>query len=160
MRAVVLSEFGPPENLALAEVPDPEPGPGQALIDVHVASVTFVETQVRSGRPPNPAMLPRLPAIPGNGVAGVVASVGTGTDRGLVGRRFVTTTGGAGGYAERAAVDAAGLIDVPGELSLPVAVALLADGRTALDRAGNRQQSNRHRAFHSRGSRGSRRHFL
>jgi NADPH2:quinone reductase len=131
VRAVVLSEFGPPENLALAEVPDPEPGPGQALIDVQVASVTFVETQVRSGRPPNPAMLPRLPAILGNGVAGVVASVGADTDRALVGRRFVTTTGGSGGYAERAAVDAAGLIDVPGELSLPVAVALLADGRTA-----------------------------
>jgi len=129
---VVLSEFGPPENLGPAEVPDPEPGPGQALIDVHVASVTFVETQVRSGRPPNPAMLPRLPAILGNGVAGVVASVGADTDPALVGRRFVTTTGGSGGYAERAAIDAANLIDVPGELSLPAAVALLADGRTAL----------------------------
>lgn len=129
---MVLSEFGPPENLGPAEVPDPEPGPGQALIDVHVASVTFVETQVRSGRPPNPAMLPRLPAILGNGVAGVVASVGADTDPALVGRRFVTTTGGSGGYAERAAIDAANLIDVPGELSLPAAVALLADGRTAL----------------------------
>jgi NADPH:quinone reductase len=132
MRAVVLPEFGPPGNLALAEVPDPEPGPAQALIDVHVASVTFVETQVRSGRPPNPAMLPRLPAILGNGVGGIVASVGADTDSALVGRRVVTTTGGSGGYAERAAVDAAGLIQLPGELSLADAVALLADGRTAL----------------------------
>ena len=132
MRAVVLSEFGPPGNLVLAEVPDPEPGPGQALVDVHVASVTFVETQVRSGRPPNPAMLPRLPAILGNGVGGIVASVGADTDAALVGRRVVTTTGGSGGYAERAAVDAAGLIHFPGELSLADAVALLADGRTAL----------------------------
>jgi len=132
VRAVVLSEFGPPGNLELAEVPDPEPGAGQAVIDVQVASITFVETQVRSGRPPNPAMLPRLPAILGNGVGGVVASAGAGADPGLIGRRVVTTTGGSGGYAERAAVDAAGLIEVPGELSLADAVALLADGRTAL----------------------------
>jgi NADPH2:quinone reductase len=131
VRAVVLSEFGPPGNLALAEVPEPEPGPGQALIDVRMASVTFVETQVRSGRPPNPAMLPRLPVILGNGVGGVVTSVGVDADPALAGRRVVTTTGGSGGYAERAAVDAAGLIDVPGELSLADAVALLADGRTA-----------------------------
>jgi NADPH2:quinone reductase len=128
---VVLSEFGPPGNLALAEVPEPEPGPGQALIGVHIASITFVETQVRSGRPPNPAMLPELPAILGNGVGGVVTSVGADADPALVGRRVVTTTGGSGGYAERAAVNAAGLIDVPGELSLADAVALLADGRTA-----------------------------
>jgi NADPH2:quinone reductase len=111
MRAVVLSEFGPPGNLALAEVPDPEPGPAQALVDVHVASVTFVETQVRSGRPPNPAMLPRLPAILGNGVGGIVVSVGADTDSALVGQRVVTTTGGSGGYAERALalVEASGL---------------------------------------------------
>jgi NADPH2:quinone reductase len=132
VHAVVLSGFGPPGNLVLAEVPDPEPGPGQALIDVHVASITFVETQVRSGRPPNPAMLPRLPAILGNGVGGVVVSVGADADPALVGRRIVTTTGGSGGYAERAAADVASLIDVPGELSLADAVALLADGRTAL----------------------------
>jgi NADPH:quinone reductase len=128
---VVLSEFGPPGNLALAEVPEPEPGPGQALIDVGIASITFVETQVRSGRPPDPAMLPRLPAILGNGVGGVVTSVGPDADPALVGRRVVTTTGGSGGYAERAAVNAAGLIAVPAELSLADAVALLADGRTA-----------------------------
>lgn len=129
---MVLSEFGPPGNLALAEVPEPEPGPGEALIDVHVASVTFVETQVRAGRPPSPAMLPRLPAILGNGVGGVVAAVGADTDPALVGRRVVTTTGGSGGYAELAAVDAAAPIGVPGDLSLADAVALLADGRTAL----------------------------
>jgi Zinc-binding dehydrogenase len=38
------------------------------LVDVDLASITFVETQVRAGRPPNPAMLPKLPAILGNGV--------------------------------------------------------------------------------------------
>jgi NADPH2:quinone reductase len=132
VRAVVLSEFGPPQNLAAAEVPDPVPGPGQALIDVHFASVTFVETQVRAGRAPNPAMLPSLPAILGNGVGGVVAAVGAQADPALAGRPVITTTGGSGGYAEQIAADAAGLIEVPAGLALADAIALLADGRTAV----------------------------
>jgi NADPH2:quinone reductase len=132
VRAVVLSEFGPPQNLTLAQVPDPVPGPGQALVDVHFASITFVETQVRAGRAPNPAMLPALPAILGNGVGGVVASLGAQADPALAGRQVITTTGGSGGYAERVAVDAAGLIEVPAGLALADAVALLADGRTAV----------------------------
>ena len=121
MRAVVLCEFGAPERLVLAEVPDPVPGPGQVSIDVRIANITFVETQVRAGRPPNPAMAPRLPAILGNGVGGVVG-----------GQQIVSTTGGSGGYAERAAVDASLPIPVPAGLDLADAVALLADGRTAL----------------------------
>jgi NADPH:quinone reductase len=132
MRAVVLSAFGPPENLTVAEAPDPVAGPGQVVVDVHIANITFVETQVRAGRPPNPAMLPRLPAVLGNGVGGVVASTGPGVASALVGRRVITTTGGTGGYAERALADAAGLVDVPGGLDMADAVALLADGRTAL----------------------------
>src|SRR5580704_11452399 len=121
VRAVVLSEFGPPQNLAVAEVPDPVPGPGQVLVDVHFASITFVETQVRAGRAPNPAMLPSLPAILGNGVGGVVASVGAQADPALAGRQVITTTGGSGGYAERVAA-AAGLIEVPAGLALADAV--------------------------------------
>jgi NADPH2:quinone reductase len=132
VRAVVLREFGPPEALVAAEVPDPVPGQGQALVEVEIANITFVETQLRAGRAPNPAMAPRLPAILGNGVGGVVASVGPGVDPALVSSRVITSTGGSGGYAERVAVDAAGLITVPDELEMAEAVALLADGRTAL----------------------------
>jgi NADPH2:quinone reductase len=132
VRAVMLAAFGPPGNLAIAEVPDPVPGAGQVLVDVHIANITFVETQVRAGSPPNPAMLPRLPAVLGNGVGGVVASAGAGAASALVGRRVITATGGSGGYAERAVADAAGLVDVPRELSMADAVALLADGRTAV----------------------------
>lgn len=132
MRAVEVREFGPPEVLVATELPDPVVSPEQALIDVEIANITFVETQIRAGRAPNPAMAPRLPAVLGNGVGGVVASVGREADPALVGRRVVTSTGGSGGYAERVAVDAAGLICVPDELELADAVALLADGRTAL----------------------------
>jgi NADPH:quinone reductase len=132
MRAVVLREFGPPERLVVEELPDPRPGPGQAVVAVEIASITFVETQVRAGIPPNPAMLPPLPAVPGNGIGGTVVSVGADVALGLVGQRVLTTTGGSGGYAEQVAVSAAGLIAVPAGLGLADAVALLADGRTAV----------------------------
>jgi len=132
MRAVVLREFGPPAGLVVDRLPDPVPGPGQALVEVELASVTFAETQVRAGRPPHPAMSPALPVVPGNGVGGRVTAVGDGVDAALVGRRVVTTTGGSGGYAERVAVTAKALIEVPRRLAMADAVALLADGRTAL----------------------------
>jgi NADPH:quinone reductase len=132
MRAVVMNEFGPPDVLVETPVADPVPGPGQVLVEVEIANVTFVETQIRAGRAPNPAMLPRLPAILGNGVGGVVTDVGAGAAPGLAGTRIITTTGGSGGYAERVAVDADGVIGVPGGHDLADAVALLADGRTAV----------------------------
>jgi NADPH2:quinone reductase len=121
MRAVVLHEFGPPEVLRTEALPDPVAGSGQVVVEVAAAGITFVETQVRAGRPPNPAMAPALPAILGNGVAGVVA-----------GRPVIATTGGSGGYAERVAVSAADVIEVPDGLEPEAALALLADGRTAV----------------------------
>jgi NADPH2:quinone reductase len=132
MRAVVLREFGPPERLNLAEVPDPVTGPGQALIEVEAVNLTFVETQLRAGRPPHAAMAPQLPVILGNGVGGIVRMVGEGVDESLVGTRVISSTGGSGGYAEFVAVPASSVITVPDGLGTREAVALLADGRTAL----------------------------
>ncbi|MBM7491579.1 NADPH2:quinone reductase [Micromonospora luteifusca] len=129
MRAVWLREFGGPEALVPGPAPEPTPGPGQVLIDVAHANITFVETQQRSGRPGPFRVTP--PLIPGNGVGGLIVAVGPGVDPALIGRRVVSATGGSGGYAERAAVDAAAPIEVPDGLALDEAVALLADGRTA-----------------------------
>ena len=132
MRAVLLREFGPPGALVAEQVPDPVPGPGQVLIAVEAAGISFIETQVRAGRGPNPAHRPTLPVIPGNGVGGVVRAVGAGVDGSLVGTLVVSTTGGSGGYAELVAVDAAEPVPVPAGVPLYDALALLADGRTAL----------------------------
>jgi NADPH:quinone reductase len=132
MRAVVLHQFGPPSELVPAELPEPLPGPGQVVVAVEAASITFVETQIRAGRPPHPSMSPALPVVLGNGVGGVVAAAGPDVDASLTGRRVVTTTGGSGGYAERVVVRADDLIDVPAGLAIRDATALLADGRTAL----------------------------
>ncbi|MFD2079208.1 NADPH2:quinone reductase [Actinopolymorpha cephalotaxi] len=128
MRAVWVEEFGGPEVLVPGEAPDAEAGPGQALVEVAYANITFVETQLRSGTGP---FAPKLPAIPGNGVGGTVRAVGPGVDPALAGRRVVTSTGGSGAYAELVAVPADGLVEVPAPLRLDDAVALLADGRTA-----------------------------
>ncbi len=125
MRAVVIREFGPPEVLEPADVDEVRAGPGEVVIDVELANVTFVETQVRAGKPPHPSMLPALPAILGNGVGGTVAD-----------RPVVASLNGTGGYAERVVVPAARLIEVPDGVALRDAVALLADGRTALALAG------------------------
>jgi NADPH:quinone reductase len=123
MRAVVIREFGPPGVLEPAEVDEVSAGPDDVVIDVELANITFVETQIRAGRPPHPSMLPALPAILGNGVGGTVAGTG---------RRVVASLNGTGGYAERVASPASRLIDVPDALATRDAVALLADGRTAL----------------------------
>ncbi|SBT53126.1 zinc-binding dehydrogenase [Micromonospora narathiwatensis] len=130
MRAVWLREFGGPEVLVPGPAPDPVPGPGQVLIEVAHANLTFVETMFRStgfgpftGSPP---------LIPGNGVGGVITEVGPDVDPALVGRRVVSSTGGSGGYAERVAVDRDAPYEVPDGLPLDQAVALLADGRTAV----------------------------
>jgi NADPH2:quinone reductase len=130
MRAIRLHGFGPPEVLVAEEVAAPSAGSGQALVEVAFANITFVETQFRAtGFGPFQG---EFPVIPGNGVGGVVAAVGPEVDEGLIGRRVVSATGGSGGYAELAAVDADGLIEVPAGVGLDAAVALLADGRTAI----------------------------
>ncbi|TNC22743.1 zinc-binding dehydrogenase [Amycolatopsis alkalitolerans] len=129
MRAVWLTEFGGPGVLRPGEAPDPVPGPGQALVAVAFANITFVETQFRAGGM-NPFGV-EPPVIPGNGVGGVVTAVGEGVDGDLVGRQVVTATGGTGGYAEKVVVPAAAPLVVPDGLALDAAVALLADGRTA-----------------------------
>jgi len=132
MWAVWMTSFGLPEVLQARETPDPVPAEGQVVIDVTVASITFIETLVRGGRSPFPGGSPEPPYVPGNGVGGVVAMLGPGVDGDWLGRRVVTGTGGSGGYAERVAVPVAGLVVVPDSLDLDVATALLADGRTAL----------------------------
>jgi NADPH:quinone reductase len=117
MRAVWLREFGPPSVLVPGTAPDPVASDGHVVIAVRYANITFVETQIRAGRGPFEV---QLPMIPGNGVGGAVD-----------GRRVIASLGGSGGYAERVAVPAGALLDVPDGLALDDAVALLADGRTA-----------------------------
>ena len=132
MQAVWLTRFGAPDVLVARDTPDPIAADGEVIVDVAAVSITFIETLIRAGRMPFPGGAQEPPYIPGNGVGGTVSSVGAGADPSWIGRRVVTGTGGSGGYAERVAVPASGLIPVPDGLDLADATALLADGRTAL----------------------------
>src|ERR1700730_14635670 len=118
MWQVWLDAFGGPDELHPVEVSDPVPGPGQLLVRTHAAGITFVETQVRAGRPPWPGPPPPLPPGPGTGGAGGGVEVGQGVDTSWLGRRVVTATGGSGGYAEQVVVDAEAPIPVPDGLAL------------------------------------------
>ena len=130
MRVVQVVGFGGPEVLVVGQVPDPVAGPGQVLIDVAVAGMTFVETQIRRGTD-RWHERPRLPYVPGGLVAGVVSAVGPEADPAWAGRRVVAGTGLTGGFAERAVVPVGELFPVPDSLGLPDAAVLYSDGSTA-----------------------------
>jgi NADPH:quinone reductase len=132
MRQVRIDRFGGPEELYLVEVPDPQPSPGQVVVRTAAAGITFIETQMRAGRSPRPGPGSVPPLVLGNGVEGEITAVGAGVDPILLDRRVVTATGGFGGYADQVVVNADDPIPIPNGLPLGTAVALLADGRTAL----------------------------
>ena len=90
---ILVRRFGGPEVLEPVGLPATAPGPGEVAIEVEAVSVTFVETQLRAGRAPRPEMVPDLPWVPGNGVAGTIAELGEGTEAALLGRPVVSTTG-------------------------------------------------------------------
>ncbi len=102
MKAIRVQEFGPPEVMRLAEIPDLRPGPNQLVLRVKAAGVNPVDTYVRSG---TYARKPALPYTPGSDAAGVVESVGEGTARVKVGARVYTSGTLTGAYAEQALCD-------------------------------------------------------
>ncbi len=118
MKAVVLRETGGPEQLELADVPDPEVGDGQVLLKVRAAGVNFADVLVRQGRYPQP---PELPTVLGREVAGEVD-----------GRRVMTASGAeTGAYAELAAADEAWLVPLPDSASFEEGASFLTTFLTA-----------------------------
>ncbi len=82
MRAIVQHRFGPPEVLAVEEVPDPDPLPTEVVVRAEAVGLNPVDAVVRSGRFP---MLGPPPFILGWDVSGVVDAVVPGTHRFEVG---------------------------------------------------------------------------
>ena len=100
MKALIVTEHGPLEKLSLGEFPDPKPGKGEVLVDVHAASVNFPDLLVIGGTYQN---LPPRPFVPGKDLAGVVTAVGEGVTRVKVGDRVLAQIEH-GTFAERAVV--------------------------------------------------------
>ncbi|MEV6067949.1 quinone oxidoreductase [Nocardia sp. NPDC052001] len=125
MRAIQVSENGGPEVLRLTEVPDPQAGPGQLLVETEAIGVNFIDTYIRTGFYPTP-----LPYIPGAEGTGVVTALGAGVSDFQVGDRVAWATA-PGSYAEKVLVSAEFAVPVPAGVSAPVAASALLQGMTA-----------------------------
>ena len=126
MRAIQMTEFGGPEVLRLADLPVPEPGEDEVLIEVTRAGVNFADTHTRTNSYVQRAT---LPLVPGGEVAGVIArapAVGGLSE----GERVVALTG-TGGYAQYATAPAAHVFGIPAGLDDGTALALVVQGTTA-----------------------------
>ena len=97
MRAVVIREFGPARSHEIEDLPTPQPGPGQVLIDVSAIGVNFPDSLMVQGLYQTK---PERPFTPGRDAAGVVAAVGEGVARVKPGDR-VTALVTYGAYAEQ-----------------------------------------------------------
>src|SRR5262245_55874029 len=127
MHAIRVDMFGGPEMLRPVELPQPMPGPGEALIQHGAIGVNFVDTQHRAGTP----YAVSLPMIPGTEAAGVVAAVGPEVADMRVGDRVAYAGIMPGVYAEYAVVPAERLVLLPDGLDLCMAAASLLQGTTA-----------------------------
>lgn len=147
MKAIVLHELGAAENLKLEEVPDPQPGAGEAIVRLKAAALNHRDVFIWQKLYPNI----KLPAILGSDGAGVVASVGEGVDQSWIGREVVIEPGlewgpsdeiqsksyrilgmpEDGTYAEMIRIPAVNLHAKPAHLTFEEAAALPLGGLTA-----------------------------
>jgi len=119
VRAIRIDEWGGPEVLRhVTDAPEPVPGDGEVLVRVSRAGINFADTHASENR-----YVKRfeLPLVPGAEVAGTLED----------GTRVVALTGGAGGYAEWAAVPRDLVVPIPDGVSDGAALALLLQGLTA-----------------------------
>ena len=135
MRAITVTEYG--ATPAMAEIPTPEPGPGQILLKLRAAGMNPMDPVLASGDwKPMPAAFPMVLGADG---AGVVERLGEGESRfsvgdDLFGQLFIAPLGSAGTFAEYVAVtEDAPLARVPAELDDVLAAALPTAGGAALE---------------------------
>jgi putative PIG3 family NAD(P)H quinone oxidoreductase len=130
MKAVVITKPGGPEVLEVRDVEEPEPGPGEVLVDVRATAVNRADVLQRMGRyPPPPGT---REDVPGLEMAGVVASVGKRVRGARKDDRVMALLPGAG-YAERVVVPEELLLPAPGRLSFEEAAAVPEVFLTAFD---------------------------
>lgn len=119
MRAAVVREFGPIENVALGDMPKPSPQPDEVLVEVRAAAVNFVDLLIIAGKYQSK---PKLPFIPGKGPAGTVVALGQSVRGFAIGDR-VLAMAEYGGFGEFAAVNARDCYKLPEALSYENAAA-------------------------------------
>jgi putative PIG3 family NAD(P)H quinone oxidoreductase len=120
MRAVTVSEPGGPEVLALSELADPDPGPGEVVIDVAATAVNRADLLQRQGLYPPP---PGASEIIGLECSGTISAVGPEAGDRKVGDEVCALLAG-GGYATRVCVPAGQVMPVPDGVDVATAAAL------------------------------------
>ena len=117
MKAVVCSSYGPPENLKLEEIDEPELDDHQALVEIFAASLNFPDGLQIQGKY---QFQPPMPFIPGSEVAGIIKKLGSGLQGFNIGDRVMATPG-IGGLAELAAVKSESLRKIPDNMDFKTA---------------------------------------
>jgi NADPH2:quinone reductase len=117
MRAIHVTEFGGPEVLVEADLPDPQPAEGMVLLETSAAGINFADTHQTENTYLAAA---ELPMIPGAEVAGTTPE----------GRRVVALVG-SGGYAERVLAAPLFTYEVPDGVDDGQALAIILQGTTA-----------------------------
>ena len=125
MRAIRVHETGGPDVLKFEEIPDPTPGPSEALVRIEAIGVNFIDVYTRKGQ-----YKATTPYTPGTEAAGVVVAVGDAVTQVRVGDR-VASTNFMGAYAELAVAKADRLAVLPDTVSTRVAAAVMLQGMTA-----------------------------
>ena len=114
MRVITIAEPGGPEQLVWSEAPDPEPGPGEVLIEVAASAVNRADIMQRQGfyNPP-----PGASPYPGLECSGRIRAIGPGVTGFVTGDAVCALLAG-GGYAEKVVVPAGQVLPLPKHLSL------------------------------------------
>ncbi|MGW0706332.1 NADP-dependent oxidoreductase [Streptomyces sp. NPDC002643] len=129
-RAVRFDAYGEREVLYLADVPMPEPGPGEVVVKVRAAAVNPFDSLLRSGVVRDHFPL-NFPAAQGMDLAGVVVAVGAGVSGRSVGDQVLGWSPDRSAHATHVAVPVARLLTLPSELSWEAAGSLHMVGSTA-----------------------------
>lgn len=128
MRAVLCETLGPPDLLAVRDLPDPVPGPGEVVIDVAAAALNFFDTLIIEGKY---QYRPEPPFSPGAELAGTVSAVGEGVDGLQIGDRVVGYCGW-GACREKAVLPVARVNKMPDGLGFEPAAGLTVTYGTTL----------------------------
>lgn len=138
MKAIVYTQYGPPDVLQLKEVAKPEPTDRQVLVKVHAASANALdyrrfEKLSAMGRIMEERLLKTVNKVLGADIAGRVEAVGAGVKRFQPGDEvFGVAAGSAGGFAEYACAAEDNLALKPANLSFEAAAAIPVAALTAL----------------------------
>jgi len=128
MKALLCTHYGPPDDLELAELPDPRPGAGEAVVRVKAAALNFFDTLIIAGKYQHK---PAFPFSPAAEFAGEVESVGSGVTGFSPGDRVIGNIGW-GAAREKALLAAEQLVAMPAGLDFDRAAAIDLAGRDVI----------------------------